>query len=141
MKDIFAQLTQFTSDANNVAEFLILDLDGSVVGDEAREKALSEWATAHGHSLRAPGERNPIESLVEGEVEGWLYDRHFKDLVHKIKGPDQQLSTALATELVASIGPADYPWSNYTIDDWTFCEVVVGTQPHRCIVVAFLGED
>lgn len=141
MREIFAQLTQFTAEANNVAESLVIGLKGDVVGDEAREVLLSEWAEANGHSLRALGERNNFQQLVEGEVVSWLSGRHFKDLLHGIYGPDQQRSRSVAAELVATIEPADYQWTDCAIDDWTFCDVLVVTQPRRGIVIAFLAED
>lgn len=141
MREIFAQLTQFTAEANNVAESLILGLKEGVVADEAREFLLSQWAEANGHSLRALGERSKFQQLVEGEVGSWLGDRHFKDLLHGIYGPDQHRSRSVAADLVASIGPADYQWTDFAIDEWTFCDVLVVTQPLRGIVIAFLAED
>ncbi|MEG0192274.1 hypothetical protein [Stenotrophomonas sp. YIM B13575] len=141
MGKIFEQLTQFTAEANNVAEFLVLGLEVDVVGDEAREVLLSEWAEANGHSLRPLGERSRFQRLVEGEASCWLGHRHFKDLLHGIYGPDPQRSRSVAAELVASIGPADYQWADFAIDDWTFCDVLVVTQPLRGIVIAFLAED
>lgn len=102
---------------------------------------LSNWAAAKGHALRASGERNPLLPLVEGEVEEWLGDRHFEDIVFRTSGPDQHRSRSVAAELVARIGPANCQWSDFTIDDWTFCDVVVITQPLRGILIAFLGED
>jgi hypothetical protein len=141
MTEIFVQLTQFTAEAINVTETLILGLEGDVVGDEAREVLLSQWAEVNGHSLRARSERNTFRELVEGEVDGWLGARHFKDLLHGIYGPDQQRSRSVAAELVASIGPADYQWTDFAVDDWTFSELLVVTQAHRGIVIAFLAED
>lgn len=141
MRELVAQLAQFTAEAHNLAEFLVLDLEGGATSDEAREAVLSEWAAANGHSLRAPDERNPFQPLVEGEVEGWLGDRHFEDIVYRTEGADQQRSRSVAADLVTGIGPADYQWSDFIIDDWTFCDVVVITQPLRGIVIAFLGED
>lgn len=141
MTEIAAQLDRFTQEANNEVEFLIVELDKGLAGDRARETALSEWAAAMGHELRAPNKRNPFQSLVEGEVERLLGDMHFEDIVFRTKGPDEQRSQSIAAELVAHIGPADYQWSDFIIDDWTFCLVVVITQPLRAIVIAFMGED
>lgn len=141
MSGLLAQLTQSTAEANNVAESLILELEEGLVGDEAREFLLSEWAEANGHSLRALGERSKFQQLAEGEIGSWLGHRHFKDLLHGIYGPDQRRSRSLAAELVASIGPADYQWTDFAVDDWILCDVLVVTQPLRGILIAFLAED
>lgn len=141
MRELVAQLDQFTEEAHNVTEFLVLDLAEGVTDDQARETILSDWAAANGHALRASGEQNPFCPLVGEKVEGWLADRHFEDIVYRTVGPDQKRSSSAAAELVARIGPADYRWSDFIIDDWTFCDVLVITQPLRSIVIAFLGED
>lgn len=105
------------------------------------EPLLQGWASLFGHTLREPGRRNLFRSLAHEEAIAWVKDHLTRDLVFGMMGMDEQQATNLAAALSDQMGNVQAVASNFTISDWTFCDVLIMSGESTTLLLAFLGED
>ena len=141
MTETLALLSRFTDEAHNVSEFLITELPESRDTEPLLEEILEKWAAEHSHDLREPSDRNPFQIVSQADAGDWLGCRFYEDIVFGTTGADQRLGVQLSSAIISAIGPATFQVSDFTISDWTFCEVMVITTRQKAFLIAFLGED
>lgn len=105
------------------------------------EPLLQGWASLFRHTLREPGRRNPFQRLSHDEAIAWVKDHLTRDLVFSMMGMDDQQAMDLAALLSDQMGTVQAVASNFSISDWTFCDVLIMSNESTTLLLAFLGED
>jgi hypothetical protein len=105
------------------------------------ESTLASWAFAFNHNLLEKNRRNPFANLNDKEVREYIVDRLSRDIVFGSKSKDIERAVSLTDSLLTGLGSVAGIESDFVIDNWTFCNLIIISAKKTTLVLAFLGED
>jgi hypothetical protein len=125
----------------NPTEFLFFDKQITFENELGIECALTSWAFLYEHKLRLPSQRNPFTALSSEDLKLKIYNRLTEELVFRGDGASTEQAQSLVSALIVSSGAIDALFSDFLIDDWTFCELLLVRCNVGGFILSFLGED
>lgn len=109
--------------------------------DSDIEPILQAWAEQFRHELRPPQRRNPSRWLSREEALAWVIDHLVRDVVFQMPCIPEPEAHRLATALFDQLGDARALSLDFAVKDWTFCDLLIVSNPSLTLVLAFPGED
>ena len=141
MGTIFEVAKKLDELSPNPTEFLFFDKLMSFENELGIEHVLTSWAFLYEHKLRLPSQRNPFTTLNHEDLKLKIYNRLTEELVFSGGGASKEQAHSLVNALLESTGAIDAIFSDFLIDDWTFCELFLVRCEVGGFILSFLGED
>lgn len=120
-------------------EAMLINAPRIDAADSDVESLLRGWACLFGHTLRERG--NPFRWISHDEAVEWIKVHLTHDLVFATPGMDEQQALDLTMQLLGPMGQVKAVASDFTISDWTFCDLLIVSNESTTLLLAFLGED